>query len=915
MKLSLKLLNIDKELSKLPEIKETKYIKNGKFTRDGLFSLHIFGPIKSYTCQCPDKIGVWSKRINIDKCPTCGVEITTDEHRYTRISRIKLPFPIMNPLFYLILTETQPHIKKIFDDFISYKIGLVIDEELKDDIKYHTINIQNNDEPIDENIEYEVGLNAIEKYIEIMNIKTNKKRVQYVYDNMDKLYVHNILVIPPAFRPLTKMSTGKCFVDEINKYYTKLLIRCNLINNLFLESDEQSDIYRINFKHIQNISIEIYRFILDKLSGKSGILRSNILGKRLDFSGRAVITPDANLKLNECSIPYWMLLEILKPELSSYLLKRRVYNNHIEALNKIEECMIEKKEDLLIYIKDLCKDKVCILNRQPTLHRLGIMAFKIKVNTGYTIKIDPMICEPFNADYDGDCMAVYIPIEDIAIIDAKRKLMVDKNLCSPTNLEIITNPNQDIILGLYQLTNEKKDDVFEVYKGKKISLGRKLFNMCLPDNYPVIDEEITKNNIKDILNNIVLNYSSKIVIDVLFKIKKIGLYTSTKEGYTLSLSDLLSSDILKLKDNLKGNPIDDIKYISENEELKTKLKDLSISTYIESGARGSWDQAKQLVFARGYVADSDNKIRPDLIKSSLIEGLSQDEFFRSSYGCRKGLLDIALSTGDSGYLTRQIIYSTSNLELSETIDDCHTSDYFKLHVYIKDDENNKIDYKKSVLLAKSLLWRYYIDDNGNEVLITTNNYKDLIGKTINLRSPILCNTKQICKKCYGNLYKILHSDQIGIIATQAIGERITQLVLRTFHTSGVASRIKDDSNDDIIAGMGLANKLFHPKGDLKYKTAEEYSKLLFNIFSDYGSIHFVHFECIVSCMMWSKNKPWRLLDNRLDNKYVMKSTLKIPAMNSWLIGTAFSHLKSKIIDALINDNYEEPSSISSLFLT
>ncbi len=647
------------------------------------------------------------------------------------------------------------------------------------------------------------------------------------------------------------------------------------------------------------------------MSKKTGLIRSNILGKRVDFSGRAVISPDPTLNINECRLPYWMVLEILKPQLIAHFVNRRICKRYNQAIQMIDESIQNNDSKFFHIVEEFCKDTVCVLNRQPTLHRLSVLAFKVKIHLGNTIQIHPMICNPFNADFDGDAMAVYFPVTEESKKDVTDHIAIWNNLVSPTDIDSVPKPNQDIVLGIFTATKEESNfGPEQELNGKIISYGRYLFNMCLPNNYPLIDEEVTKKKLYAIINNITINYPPNIVIETLDKIKNLGFKIATMQGFTMSLSDLYRPDIINLSDSLTGDVNIDLEKLQSDPSIQSKLKSLPFSIFIESGARGSWDQARQLVLARGYVADANNNIRPELIKSSLVEGLTPREFFNSCWGSRKGLLDTALSTGDSGYLTRQLIYSTATIELdeSETGDDCGTDD--GLIIKIKNES-----------MVKALLGRYYIRKNGKKKLIKLADAGSLVGKEIKLRSPIYCKGKKICRTCYGNLYRILHSPQIGIIATQAVGERATQLVLRTFHISGAVQGVSSKTDkeghksaEDIISGMTMAKKLFHNPRDLKeINHPGDLVKTIYDVFSQYGEIHMVHFEVIVASMMWAEEKQWRLLENRNAVVPDYVSILQVPAKSSWLLGVAFSNLKQKLISGLISEEYDEESSITSLF--
>ena len=433
-----------------------------------------------------------------------------------------------------------------------------------------------------------------------------------------------------------------------------------------------------------------------------------------------------------------------------------------------------------------------------------------------------------------------------------------------------------------------------------------------------------------------MRYPKYTVLETLDRIKVLGFQLSTRRGYSLSIKDLYCKDLEDIANSLSGNEntdskdraaqIENIKNDMQkmaNSETMALLKTLPFADFIDSGARGSWDQCKQLVLSRGYVSDAGGKIKSDLIRSSLIKGLNQKEFFNSSWGARKSLLDTATSTGDAGYLTRQLIYSTVNIELDENTDDCGTTE--SLDVEIPNNEDGE-------KMIKTLLGRYIINEDNSIGRININGAKEYLGKTVKLRSPIFCKTKKICKKCYGDLHRLLHSDQVGIIATQAIGERTVQLVLRSFHTGGVAQATEQfDSQEDIISGMTVANKLFHSPEKLVKRdemlAPSRLVKMIYDVFNPYKGIHMIHYEIIVSSMMFTKDKlPWRTNPNRKlifeigdnDNKKVMQgfdwvSILKTPAYSSWLLGAAFSNLKSKLIDGVIRRRVDESTAISSLF--
>jgi len=552
------------------------------------------------------------------------------------------------------------------------------------------------------------------------------------------------------------------------------------------------------------------------------------------------------------------------------------------------------------------------------------------ITTGYDLTVDDYYTF---ATADGvfvqDCMAIYVSVTDKSYQDIKNKIMISKNIINPANGDISTEPNQDIVLGIYTLTESSDKEV--LCKGIMMSKGRSIFNECLPKTYPPINRLVTKKVLKIILNRISKLYSSDELMCTLDNIKKAGFKKSTSMGFTLSINDLYNSRLREISEEFENNYEKDMNRMKTDKELDSILKNMSFSKYIESGARGSWDQARQLVLTRGYVADSNNNIRQNMIRSSLITGMNPEEYFRSCYGCRKGLLDTALSTSDTGYITRQLIYAIHFVEMVNEEDitsgkyksDCGTEEYLPINLFVLNDKKDptSINKDKSLDIIKSLIGRYYklnkSDTKLSVIKLDEDFMNNLIGKTIFLRSPIYCKSEKICRTCYGLSYKYVNSDQIGMVAVQSLGERMTQLVLRTFHTSGVVQKSTKDSldkNDDIINGMMLVKTLLHRPATIC--TPEEPEKLvtnLYKLFIQYGKINMVHFETIVSAMLWNKEDLWRTMKDRDSNTRKWESILRIPALYSWLIGLAFSNLKSELLRGLISEKSNKESSLTSLF--
>ena len=891
-----KLLDFSKFCENLNEVTSTKIMLKRKFHPEGLFSEQVFGPVRNYTCQCGTYYGVSRSG---GKCEICNVDIVNSYERRKRFAKIRLPLPVVNPIFYDLLVEIGgSDVKSAIDDLMkNEKSILFIDGE-------DTV-ITVNQEQIPRDTTTWEGTEAIQKLVTELTsnlAEEGLKGWKLVQDNIDNLLIQHIIVLPPDLRPASKsVSKNSQVVDKINRYYVQILTKKEVIENTVTEIRQNKSLFYYYFKLLQKDVNELYHHILGKMSKKEGLIRGNILGKRVDFSGRAIIVPDPTLKLDECTIPYMMFLEMFKIPIAKKLLETRKFKLLNRAVNFVDECIKHKSPALFKTCKDLSNNEVCILNRQPSLHRLGMLGFNIKITLDSIIKVHPLICPPFNADFDGDQMAVYIPITEGAKNEIRDKLFVDQNLSSPADGSLTTTPGQDVVLGIYNLTSGKFLNLQNETecKGEKVSIGVKTFNECLPSDFPLVNESVDKKKLMKILNDIKSQYNSITTMSVLENIKKIGFKYSTLFGTTMSLDDCIFKDSEKIKESmyLPENIRDQLTKISSNETTQILRENFAYSYLVDSGARGNWDQVRQIILTRGFISNFSGEILQTPIKHSLLEGLDQEEFFNSTYGCRKGLLDVALNTGTSGYLSRKLIFTCVNLQISTDLDDCKTTDC--LEVYI--DSKQK---------ARMLVDRYYLEDHKLK-LITNENWREFVGKVVQLRSPVFCRSPKICHKCYGDLYKILHSRFIGVIAAQALGERGTQLVLRTFHTSGSAVIKKDEEENgetygdmkqmDIVSDLSIVSKLLH---QFKGKTYKEVIEELFKIYNEQGNIHHVHFECVVSQLMWHGSTKWRLLRDRdrLTTEY--KSIQTVPTYESWLLSLSFSNPKKSILRGILNsDSY------------
>jgi len=870
-----KILDYGKFCENLEEVTSLKTIGKRKFHPEGLFSEQIFGPVKNYTCQCGTYYGVSKSG---GQCDICKVDITNSDERRTRFAKITLPMKVINPLFYDLLVDIGGKtLKSALDDLMKQEKSV-----LYMDGDEHVVTV--NSEAIPSGSQTWEKTEAIEKLItDIANNMASEgiEEWKMIQDKIDNLFIDRIIVLPPDLRPTSKSSGNRQLMDKINRYYVQILTKKEIMKDTTINIRADKNVYYTYFKQLQAVVNELYDQILAKMAKKEGLIRGNILGKRIDFSGRAVICPDPTLELDQCVLPYLMILEMFKLPIARRIIQLGKFKLLNKAIDFVDKCIDTQSPVLFKVCQQVTKDEVCILNRQPSLHRLGMLGFNINISLDQVIKIHPLVCTPFNADFDGDQMAVYIPVTEEAKQEVIDKMFVTKNFNSPANETLTTTPSQDIVLGIYFLTSDQFKDIN----------GHQIFNDCLPDDYPEVTGVVNKEVLFNILNDIKDRYSEDQIKEVLDQVKKIGFKYSTLYGCTLSLEDFNDQEFRPLRDSIYAKPSirEQLVAVSSDEITDQLRKNFAYSYMIESGARGSWDQVRQLILTRGFVSNFDGEILPLPIKHNLVEGLNQEEFFYSTYGCRKGLLDIALNTGTSGYLSRKLIFTCANLQIHEELIDCGTTDLLSINV-------------TTARKARMLINRYALSEDGKSLyLISKENYKDIIGKQIEIRSPILCKSPKICKTCYGDLHKTINSRFVGIIAAQTLGERATQLVLRTFHTSGSAIIKGAEDNDedsmkqkDIIGDLETVASLLHK---FKHKTYVEIVDQLFQAYD--ADIYHVHFECVVAQLMWKDFRKWRLLENRDKISPNYYSVQSVPNQESWILAMAFSNPKRSILHGIL----------------
>lgn len=690
-------------------------------------------------------------------------------------------------------------------------------------------------------------------------------------------------VLPPDLRPMVQLDGGRYASSDLNDLYRRVINRNRRLK--YLLEIAAPDVIVRNEKRMLQEAVDalidntmrrgtttqastggrrLLKSLADILKGKQGRFRQNLLGKRVDYSGRSVIVVGPNLKLNQCGLPKKMALELFKPFVIKGILDRELAYNVKGASHLIEEEVDEVWEIL----EQVVKDKLVLLNRAPTLHRLGIQAFYPVLIEGEAIRIHPLVCKAFNADFDGDQMAVHLPLSNEAQKEAKELMLSSLNFLKPATGTPIITPEKDIVLGCYWITRIKEsalgqDKVFSskneailaydtevvdlrakikvrlVTEDKKFTettVGRILFNRTIPDGYGFVNKVMNFKKLEKLTSNIVREYDTETVMKYIDKVKSLGFEYSTLSGISWGLNDLIvpkeKPDLIKkaekavetvgqyykkglLSAEEKSSQVIEIwqKTKSEIEKLvPTTLPPLgSVFSIVDSGARGSWSQPVQMSGMKGLVSNPSGEIIELPIKNSYKEGLDVLEYFISTHGARKGTTDTALRTATAGYLTRRLADVSHEMIVGE--EDCKDKQGFV--VYKKEAEDIGQDFILKIIgrecledIKEIIKQGEIIDYNKGEKILKAGIEK------ITIRSPLSCKSKKgICRRCYGwdmgfnRLVKL--GSAVGIVAAQSIGEPGTQLTMRTFHTGGVAG------GADITQGLPRVDEILEcrpPKG-------------------------------------------------------------------------------------------------------
>jgi DNA-directed RNA polymerase subunit beta' len=911
---------------------ETINYRTYKPERDGLFCERIFGPVKNYECYCGKYKRIRYKGI---VCDRCGVEVTEKKVRRERMGHIHLVVPVAHIWFFRSLPNKIGYLlglpTKKLDAIIYYERYVVIQSggvttvselDLLSEEEYLQIvdNLPKENQLLEDNdpkkFIAKIGAEAVYDLLSRLNLDTLSydlrhhattdtsqqrknealKRLQVVEsfraskgkNKPEWMILKVVPVIPPELRPLVPLDGGRFATSDLNDLYRRVIIRNNRLKRL-IDIKAPEVILRNEKRMLQEAvdslfdnsrkssavktdSNRLLKSLSDSLKGKQGRFRQNLLGKRVDYSARSVIVVGPELKMHECGLPKDMAAELYKPFVIRKLIERGIVKT-VKSAKKI----VDRKEpvvwDILEYVM---KGHPVLLNRAPTLHRLGIQAFQPKLIEGKAIQLHPLACTAFNADFDGDQMAVHLPLGNEAILEAQMLMLASHNILNPANGAPITVPSQDMVLGLYYITklrpgskgsglifygpeeatiayNEKRVDThapIKVYvndideNGVRVkrmvetSVGRLMVNEYVPEKVGYINSVWGKKALRDIIGDVIKACGVARTAQFLDDIKNLGYYMAFKGGLSFNLADVL---IPPEKDALVKEGYDEVEQITAhysmgfitnnerynqiidtwthvNSKLSKALIDQlatdnegfnSVFMMMDSGARGSREQIRQLSGMRGLMAKPQKsgaeggQIIENPILSNFKEGLSVLEYFISTHGARKGLADTALKTADAGYLTRRLVDVSHDVIINE--EDCGT-----LRGLVCTELKNNEEVIAS--LYERILGRVSVHDiihpitgellvpSGEEIREeAARKIQDSPIESVEIRSVLTCESKKgVCAKCYGrNLatgQMVQKGEVVGVTAAQSIGEPGTQLTLRTFHVGGIASNIVTENS-------------------------------------------------------------------------------------------------------------------------
>ncbi len=869
--------------------------------KEGLFCERIFGTTKEWECYCGKFKSIRYKGVICDRC---GVEVTHFKVRRERMGHIELAAPVSHIWYYrsvpsrlgLLLDLTIASLRSILY-YEKYVVIVPGDTDLK------VMDLLTEEEYMDAKERYGVGFTAgigaeavrtllenldldvlsaeLREKMIVKGVKTDKrllKRIEIVEnfrDSVNKpewMILDVIPVIPPELRPMVQLDGGRFATSDLNDLYRRVINRNNRLKRLMALNapdiiirnekrmlQEAVDALFDNSKKkkvVKGASNRPLKSLSDMLKGKQGRFRQNLLGKRVDYSGRSVIVVGPELRLHQCGLPTKMALELYKP----FIMRKLVEKDVVYNIKKAKTLVEQETQEVWSILDSVVKEHPVLLNRAPTLHRLGIQAFEPVLVQGKAIKLHPLVCHAFNADFDGDQMAIHVPLTQAAQIECWTLMLSSNNLLNPANGTPVVFPSQDMVLGINYLTKFTEGTLGEgkyyssseevvlardsgaINYGSRIKLnlngnviettaGRVIFNESMPGEVDFINKVLGDKELRALVAETYQKFGPPVAVKMLDSIKDIGFKYATIFGATIGLTDIVipekkkemvedaNGQVREIQEQyLQGHITQEERYnrvievwSRTNEDLTNELMDYlekdkggfnPVFMMADSGARGSRTQIRQLAGMRGLMAKPSGDIIELPIRSNFKEGLSIIEFFISTNGARKGLADTALKTADAGYLTRRLVDIAQDMVVND--DDCGTINGIDISA-LKDGEDiveslrDRITGRFTLERVKHPITGEIIIDVNEEITEALAAEIEKIGvETVRIRTVLTCEAEHgVCRKCYGrNLATnktVDIGEAVGIIAAQSIGQPGTQLTMRTFHVGGAATKISEEN--------------------------------------------------------------------------------------------------------------------------
>ncbi|MBI1978022.1 MAG: DNA-directed RNA polymerase subunit beta' [Candidatus Omnitrophica bacterium] len=879
---------------------ETINYRTLKPEKDGLFCERIFGPTRDWECSCGKYKRIKHKGVICDRC---GVEVTQSKVRRERMGHIDLVTPVSHIWFFKTMPSRIGNLldlsARALEKVLYYEEYVVVDPKETPLKKKQLLTEEEHQKAVEQygpgSFTAQMGAEAVRELLGTLEldklvqkyqrqVKTSKSKqararaikilkiiesFRHSGNNPAWMILDSIPVIPPDLRPLVALDGGRFATSDLNDLYRRVINRNNRLRKL-LELKAPDVIIRNEKRMLQEAVDALFdngrhgrpvlgagnrplKSLSDMLKGKQGRFRQNLLGKRVDYSGRSVIVIGPELKLHQCGLPKKMALELFEP----FIIRKLKERGHVHTIKSAKKMVERVKPEVWDILEEVIHEHPILLNRAPTLHRLGIQSFEPVLIEGKAIRIHPLVCAAFNADFDGDQMAVHIPLSMEAQMEARLLMLSANNIFSPANGSPIATPSQDIVLGIYYLTKKRtgakgegclfadaeeaitayQDDEIEKHAPCKLRLangevvettmGRILFNEVLPKGFHFVNDAMDKSKISRVIAECYRQFGHHETILLLDRLKTLGFEEATRSGISIGIDNIqIPKDKLKMleaahhdvsqiesqykngliTDGERHNKVIDIWTHTTDQVSDRMFEELDtfnpIFMMADSGARGSKQQIRQLAGMRGLMAKPSGEIIENPITANFREGLTVLEYFISTHGARKGLADTALKTADSGYLTRRLVDVAQDVIIME--EDCGTLNGIFIEPAYEGDEI-------VVSLKERILGRVALDSivdvvtdqpivkAGEDITETIADRLEELGiEKLRIRSVLTCEAKRgVCIKCYGRDLGVNRMVElgtaVGVIAAQSIGEPGTQLTMRTFHIGGTASRVVEQS--------------------------------------------------------------------------------------------------------------------------